>query len=226
MSKKYNKIEVKDNMNLETEEEVETTKKREPLESVVSVQPTKVKRSLFGRLVTGVVGPEGLPGIGSYVNEEIVKPAIKNIIVDAVTSGINMVMYGDRGGVARGRGGYQSYSGAPRQGYRPSTNYGSNYGRPVAEPAQPERMAARAGRMGVQEYLIQDRMDASNVLASLTESAEMYGTVSVADYYDSIGVPSVYTDNNHGWSFETINRAVIVPARGGFVIRFPIPEVI
>lgn len=229
MSKKYNEIEVKDNMNVK-EENVESTEEREEkkqFESVVSTQPTKVKRSLFGRFVTGIAGPEGLPGIGSYVNEEIVKPAIKNIIVDAVTSGINMVMYGERGGANRG-GRPTSYSGGSRPGaYRPNTNYSSNYRTQSNEqPQQPERMSARAARIGVDEYVIADRFDAAQVLTSLTEYADRYDAVSVADYYDLIAVQPQFTDNNHGWTIDTITRASIVPVRGGYVIKFPPVEVI
>lgn len=226
MPKKYNEIEVKDNMKVESQghEEVEVLKEKKDIKSVVSEKPTKVKRGLLSRLVTGIVGPDGLPGVGTYVNEEIIKPAIKNIIVDGVTSGINMIMYGEKGGP--NRGGRTPYSGGGRSNYRPTTNYGANYRSSSVDPVQPERVPARAVSQGVEEYLIADRYDASHVLTTLTESADMYGSVSVADYYDSIGVPSKYTDNNYGWTIDSIVKAVIVPVRGGYVIKFPSVEVI
>lgn len=223
MSKDYNKIDVKDNMkivNTDNNNEEVAPKEKKQMDKIVSSQPKKVKKSLFGRLVTGIVGPEGLPGIGSYVNEEIIKPAIKNIIVDAVTSGINMVMYGEKGGP--NRGGYRPHVGGSR-GYAPRTNYGSQY-RSSQEPA--ERPLARPAKGGVDEYIIEDRNDASQVLVSLTEYADMYNSVSVADYYDLIGATSKYTDNNVGWTIDQITRARIVPVRGGFVIQFPPVEVI
>lgn len=227
MTKKYNKIEVKDNMAINKEEEnkEEGTPKEEKiqLDKIVSTEPKKVKRGLFGRLVTGLVGPDGLPGIGSYVNEEIVKPAIKNIIVDAVTSGINMVMYGEKGGPHRG--GYRPHS-SSRHNYAPRTNYGSNYRSNSASDAQPAERIARPSRQGVEEYIINDRHDASQVLVSLTEYADRYDAVSVADYYDLIGAPSKYTDNNYGWTIDTITRASILPVRGGYIIKFPPVELI
>lgn len=228
MSKKYNEIEVKDNMKVKTEDEresVEVPREKREFTSVVSTKPTKVKKSLIGRLVSGVVGPEGIPSIGAYVNEEIVKPAIKNIIVDAVTSGINMVMYGERGGNPRGGSRHVPYSGG-RQNYRPNTNYGSNYKSSSQEPAPSERLVTRTSRHGVEEYIIADRHDAADVLVTLTENADRYDSVSVADYYDLIGVASQYTDNNHGWRLDAISRATILPVRGGYVIKFPPVEVI
>lgn len=208
------------------EEVTETTTEKRTLEKVVTVQPQKVKRGLLGRLFTGVMGPDGASGIGEYVNEEIIKPAIKNIIVDAVTSGINMIMYGDRGGVSRGPN-RTNYSNSSRQ-YgsvtQQHTTNTSRYTRHQPEPVQ-ARVETRP-RHGVEEYRIVDRADAVHVLVALTENAEIYGHVSVADYYELIGVASVYTDNDHGWRADSIARATIVPVRGGYIIRFPQVEVI
>jgi hypothetical protein len=223
MGKKYNEIEVKNNMNVETDEnkEVVAPKERPKMEKLVDIQPKKVKRGLFGRLVAGIVGPEGIPSIGAYVNDEIIKPAIKNIIVDAVTSGINMVMYGDRGTPSRGR--HSSHSGR-REPYRPSTNYNTRYSNSQPEPR--DRVISRTPRHGVTEYVIEDRYDAAHVLTSLTEYADKYDTVSIAEYYDLIGVDTKFTDNSYGWTIDTIVDARIVPVRGGYVIKFPPVEVL
>lgn len=229
MAKEYNKIEARNNMNINTEEEVVKDTKKEPLKRVVSVEPKKVKKGLLSRLAVGVLGPEGLPGIGSYVADEIIKPAIKNLIVDSVTSGINKMMYGERGGPS-GRG-YNNYS-QPGRGQHPQyTNYANRYAPGNQQPVQPNVQPSQdnrvnATRYGVDEYIINGRNDASHVLISLTEHANAYGTVSVADYYDSIGVPSEFTDNNYGWSAEGMARATIQPIRNGYVIKFPQVEVI
>lgn len=228
MAKKYNEIEAKNNMNITKEEDITVTTEKKELKQVVSVQPKKVKKGLIGRLVSGVLGPEGAAGIGEYVNEEIVKPAIKNIIVDAVTSGINMIMYGERGGRPGGGygSGYRSYGTRPGGGYssRP-TNYTSRYTSQQPEPVD-RRANVRGSRYVVEEYVIEDRYDAASVLTTLTEHADMYDNVSVADYYDLIGVPSQYTDNQYGWTIDSISRATIIPVRGGYIIKLPPVEVI
>lgn len=217
--KKYNDIPVvKDVVSEKVEEVVE----KKSLEKVVTSQPKKVKKSLVGRLVSGVVGPEGASGIGEYINNEIILPAIKNIVVDAVTSGINKLMYGEQGGpnrYGRSYGGSNYNRGSDTQRTNYSTRYTSQ-SRPDTKPAR-ER-----GRHSIEEYIIADRYEASHVLTSLTEAADSYGSVSVADYYDLIDVASVYTDNQYGWTFESISRATIISVRGGFVIRFPQLEVI
>jgi hypothetical protein len=221
MTQDYNKVPVKDNMKVEAqEEEVQPApKEKKALKKVIQAQPTKVKRSLLGRLINGVMGPEGIPSIGAYVNDEIIKPAVKNIIYDAVTSGLSRALHMDH------RGSRPNQSGGGRGVYRPETNYStrSNNQRPAPNE---ERKTVRPSRYGVDEYIIEERYDASHVLTTLTETADMYNSVSIADYYDLIGVPSQYTDNTYGWTIDLIVQAVIAPVRGGYIIKFPQVEVI
>lgn len=222
MGKDYNKVPVKDNMKVEVEVDVnveETAEKKPKLQKVVQVKPTKVKRNLFGRLVNGIMGPEGLPGIGSYVNDEIIKPAVKNIIYDAITSGLSKALHMDHK-VYRPQG--------SRGPYRPETDYrtrpnGSNRN----QMPHDERRPVRPSRHGVDEYVIETRDAASEVLVALTEAADMYDNVSIADYYDLIGVPSQFTDEKYGWTIDSISDATISVARGGgYIIKFPPVDVI
>ena len=226
MAKEYNKIEARNNMKIEKETE-KTEEKRVPLQKVVSVEPKKVKKGLLSRLAVGVMGPDGLPGIGTFVAEEIIKPAIKNLIVDSVTSGINKMMYRDGGGPTNRHHGYSPHRGYPQPPQY--TNYANRYNASQSsapQPVQPSESRVPAVRYGVDDYKLTDRNDASHVLISLTENANNYGTVSVADYYDLIGVASAYTDNNYGWSAEGMARATIMPVAGGYIIKFPQVEVI
>lgn len=223
---KYEDVKVKKGLDMEKEvEDVSTDRKK--LETIVDVNPKKAKKGLASRLLTGVLGPEGLPGIGSYVSEEIIVPAIKNIIVDAVTSGINMVIYGSKStpNSPRKYTGGRYYGGGYIGNTRPTTNYSHRYSSSRLEPEE-TTYTKGGGRYGVEEYVIPERVKAAVVLESLTEHANMYGTVSVADYYDLIGANSEYTDNNFGWTLDSVTQANIRPVRGGFVIRFPMVEVI
>lgn len=220
---KYNRVEAKNNMDVSKGGDEEIRSERKSLDKVVTTEPKKIKRSLVGRLISGVLGPEGLPGVGQYISEEIVVPAIKNIIVDTVTSGINMVMYGDsKGGSPRNHGGSPRYTGYSSS-QRPTVNYSSRY---TSQKPEPLHVPNRNVVQSVEEYVIETREDAAHVLTTLTEQADMYGSVSIADYYDLIGVPSNYTDNNYGWLLEGISHSNIRPVRGGFVIKFPPVEVI
>jgi hypothetical protein len=229
MTKNYNEIPVKDNMKVEADVEptveefaAKDKEEKKKLKKLVQAQPVKVKKSLFGRLINGVMGPEGLPGIGAYVNDEIIKPAVKNIIYDAITSGLSRALNLDHRqyrGTQPGRGPSQ-----PTRRTDYSNIHGSNRNSRPVEHDVPR--TARPARYGVEEFIIEEKYDAAHVLTTLTENADMYDSVSVADYYDLIGVPSQYTDNTYGWTIDTITQARIVPIRGGYVIHFPPVEVI
>jgi hypothetical protein len=232
MSKEYNKVHTKNNMEVQKNVEVDSDSKTErpKLQGVVGTTPKKIKRSLLSRLIAGLVGPDGASGIGGYVSQEIIKPAVKSILFDAITSSASMMLFGDRGIPNRSN----------RYGVsdtRPRTNYSSAYSaRPTGERSygrEPTNESPRiapspsnTSRYGVEEYSITDRYDAAHVLTTLTECADRYGIVSVADYYDLIKVTSNFTDNSYGWRHDTISTARIVPVRGGYIIKFPPVEVL
>lgn len=221
MSKKnYNDIPVKDNVKQESgEEQVE----REKVKRVVSGKPKKVKKGLANRLVAGMLGPDGAAGLGEYIMEDMIKPAVQNLVVDTVTAGINRLVYGDKGAPSRGYG--RNYSNSYRPTYGGRTNYSNRYkderdDRDRKDRDRDEQPRRRQSHI-VEEFIIEDRHEAVEVLNSLVNHAERYGTVAVADYYEAMGVPSVFTDNNYGWDFNDISRATILPSRRGFVIKFP-----
>lgn len=211
---KYNKIEpVKDTSN-EPEEEMEDV--REKKEKIVDAKVTKRKKGLMERLVSGLAGPEGVRSIGQYVTQDIVVPAFKNIIADSVTSAINMMMFGESGS---NRGGYR-----PPSGYStpklPRTNYSNRYA-PTQHPQAKVARPTQSRMSAVDDYTIEDRRDAMDVLSKMQQDAEMYGTVSVADYYDLIGVQTTWTHNTYGWYLEHLINVKVRPVRGGYILSLP-----
>ena len=92
---KYDKIEPKDNMNVTNKKEVDKDIIRPKMERIVMTDPVKPKRGLFSRLIHGAFGPDGFRKIGAYIGQDIILPAIKNIVADSITSGINMALFGE-----------------------------------------------------------------------------------------------------------------------------------
>lgn len=217
----YNKIEPKVNTDDIKEEQV-PEEERKKQERIVETKVVKRKKGLMERLVGGLAGPDGVKSIGAFVGQDIIVPAFKNIIADSVTSAINMMMFGDSG--TRTGGGYRSNSGysTPKQ---PRTNYTNRYA-PTGTYHQPQQgpkaVNPNTSRMNaVEEYKIVDRREATDVLNKLQFDADTYGTVSVADYYDMIGVPTTWTHNTYGWYIEHLVNVQIRPIRGGYVLNLP-----
>lgn len=223
MTKEYNKVEP--NIKEAVAEEVESTEiaEKKVVKAVVKSQPKQYKKGLVERLVVGLLGPDGIRSIGRRLNEDIVVPAVKNIIVDSITNGIQMAVFG-RDDARRGGSAPRSYNGPSSQywstsgGQRQSpshTNY-SSYASP-----QP-RMEARGNH--VPEFVLTTRTDATNVLDGMSEMIMDFGVTTVADYYDLIGRDTQYTDNQWGWT--DLRFAKIRSVRGGYVIDFPPMEVV
>lgn len=84
----------------------------------------------------------------------------------------------------------------------------------------------------VKEYILPTRYNAQEILNALVEGAIKYESVSASDYYDLIGIQSMYVDNQYGWTADTIKNASIVPYRtytnrdSGYMIQFPPVEVL
>ena len=218
----YNEVKQVEEVTHKGGEEVVEEKPRK--KSIVKAPVQKKKRNLMERLVLGILGPDGIPAISNYLGKEIVMPAIKNIVVDSITSGINMAVFK---GENRGSAPHSGYSQNPYQSQR--TNYNQNYrpqqtqyNRPTQQQQAPVNIPARRNTL----FIIQDRREAEQVLTALIDTITQYGSVTLADYLDLIGEEPVYTDNTVGWF--NLNAATVGPVRGGrgFVINLPDPVTI
>lgn len=212
--KEYNKVK-QDQTKPEEKEEIQQQPVVDSKPHKLVAQARPVRKNLFTRVGHAIFGPEGLKGVGKYVGTEIVAPAIKGVIVDSVVASINTIIYGSdaprtRSSTPRSYGGYTNYN--RQYSGTPSTRNGNQYSRTV--------MAANR----IQEYELPDRQQANDVLTSLREIADKYSAVSVADYYESIGVPVEYTDNNYGWELRDLDTARVRSTPHGFIIELPRPR--
>ena len=172
-----------------------------------------MKKSVYSKIGNAIFGPRGIRSITSYVSQEVVVPALKGIIVDGLIAGITSAVYGENASGYRPR---SSYTSPKSNGY---TNYTNRYNNSRPATNSYQRNVRASNR--VEEYAIENRMDAADVLGKLQEIADKYGSVTVADYYEMIGVHTEYTDNNYGWVVDDIARTNILRVPNGFVLSLP-----
>lgn len=201
MAKDYNKIE--SNVKPVDKHEEEVLQKKE----IVQVATAKPKKKNFmERLVVGMIGPDGVQGIVHYLGNEIVLPAVKGLIFDSITSGVNMMLYGEEGRRVR-------TGGTQRVDY--SKRYSS--GTPVTTENQ-----VRAKRRGMVDiYVFDNREEARNVLEDMIQYAEAFTVVSVADYYEMIGITPEFTHNSYGWTYDMMVGVSIIPSGNSYMINLP-----
>lgn len=169
------------------------------VEKVISGSAKSKKKSGLQK-ITNVFVPEDVEDVKSYIFEDIVVPAVKDIILDAVKAvlGVN--------GSSRGKG---------------STASKVSYRKYYDDRERRDYSGVIRTRSGYEydDVIIENRGEAEDVLSRMDELISTYGLVSVADFYDLVGISGNYTDNKYGWT--DIRSASVVRVRDGYMIKLP-----
>lgn len=185
-------------------------------EQNLSVPEKKVEKAISGtartkkksevRKFTDVFISEDMNSVKTYIVMDVLVPAVKKAISDIVTNGIDMLLYGETGGR------HEKKSTASKVSYR------SYYESPKDRPRDRSMSRTRAG-YDFDDVILDNRGEAESVLTRMDELIETYGLVSVADFYDLVGITGNYTDNKYGWT--DIRNAKPVRTRDGYIISLP-----
>lgn len=180
---------------------------REKVEKVITGTVIQKKPNFVKRFARGMVADD-VTNVGDFVFAEVVMPAVRNLMYDIVSQGTHRVLFG----TTRGRRpNLPGYSG-------PVTNLKTAYNRVQAESAPPMSRQDQA-RHNFDELFLPSHADAVEVLESLRGRVERYGSASVADLYDYLGVTGGFPDQKHGWT--NLDSAGVRQTRRGFVFDLP-----
>lgn len=168
---------------------------------VVSGGVTKKERSKNSFLA------DDFRDVKNYVVSDVIVPAAKSTIVDIVSKGINMLIYGEDRAPSR-NGTRFNYNSVSRRDYRDDRD------------RQPR---ARVRSVYDYEDLIFDtRIDAERVLEEMCDIFDSHESVSIGDMYDLAGQQTQPSDFDYGWT--DIRTATVEPYRGGgYYIYLPRP---
>ena len=179
-------------------EEQKRKQEREKVEKVISGSAKTKKKNAFGSLIS-----EDASNVKSYIFSDVLMPALQKLVVDIVKDGIDIVIYG---GTRRNRDKRDSYSGnyISYSRFSDRDSRDRNYDRPRYQP---------------NEIILDSRTDAEEVLDTLDDMLERYDDVSVAAFYELVGMPSTHTDEKYGWT--NLANARIDKVRDGYCLRMP-----
>lgn len=172
-----------------------------------------IKKDSVGKKFSDVFLSDTVDNVKSYLLFDIIVPAVKDLIVDMITSGTNMLVNGDAG--------RSHSSGKKKSGGH--TSYTSYY-RGGSSRDDDRRSAPRKDRHGVADISFETRGDAKEVADMMLELLDNFKVVSVADYYEisNAGDLETYIDRKYGW-YE-LDDMQITRDRDGFKIKLPRPE--
>lgn len=166
------------------------------VEKVVSGSVKSKKKNRFQKL-TNIFIPEDVENVKSYILEDIVVPAVKDIILDAVRAFL---------GIDKKAGKNSTASKVSYRSYYDKGNRDRDYAR------------TKVG-YDYDDIILDNKGEAEEVLTRMDELISTYGLVSVADLYDLVGITGNYTDNKYGWT--DIRSASTVRVREGYMIKLP-----
>lgn len=180
-----------------------TSKEKGEIEKVVTGEVIQKKPPILQR-IKSVFFDGDAHSVTRYLAQEVLMPAIRNLIVDSTTKGIEKMIYGESQTPRHG-------AGAPRYSYNNPIHRASS------APARPP--SAPRGRNAVPDLIVSSREEADVVIERLGDIIQQYGVASLADLYDLVGLPNSHVDNKWGW-YDLI-YANVRQVRDGFLIELP-----
>jgi hypothetical protein len=194
----------------------ETIGPREPIERVTSAETVRRKKGLGRQFKETFIVGDARSSM-EYVIFHVLIPSAKDMMFDAVESGLQRYFFGEGAKPRRG-GGPPGYSGLGRVNYSgmsQSTN---------PKPSQP-RMLSRSSRArhDFDDLIIPSRQEAEEVIDRLFDILSRDGMVTVAHLYELTGIQSSHTDMKWGWT-ELRGAKAARLRQGGFLLDLPEPE--
>lgn len=185
-------------------------KEEAPREKIVQGEVIRRKKPLGRRFSEAFLGGDAR-SVGEYVVLDVLIPAAKDTIADAVSQGVERMVFGEVRSTARRH--------RTTSGYTP---YGSASRNRASEP----RMMSRANRArhNFEEIIIETRVEATEIIENMMRDIDKYGQISVAALYEMVGITSSHIDMKWGWVDATdfgLRRV-----REGYLLDLPKPELL
>ena len=190
---------------------------QQKVEKVVT-NPVKEKKQTGVRKLVNDFVSNDVTNIQDYIMSEVIIPAAKKVVSDTVggiaeiiRNSVNVCLYGEAG--AR----KMRSSGGSKISYEKCYD-NVNKERPI--------IGTRRKGFRYEEFTIDSRGEAEEVLSTMIELVTRYEVATVANLNEALGITGDYTDCNYGWT--DLRDAHVVRIRDGYdyayVIKMPRPE--
>lgn len=178
------------------------------IEAVVN-GPVRTKKKSELRKFADTFISSDVNSVKSYMFTDVILPAIKKVISDVVSNGVDMLLYGE-----------------PRHNSKTSSSSKISYRKFYDENRFEKRYSNETSvrpRFDYDEIIFESRGDAEAVLDQMGETIETYGFVTVGDMYDMAHLNQPFTSNKYGWTGKgALRTAEVLRLRdGGYVIKLP-----
>lgn len=190
-------MDYKSNSNKSKLEQKQPEKK---VEKIISGS-AKVKKKSEVKKLTDVFISEDISNVKSYIWNDVIVPIVKK----AISETVDVILYGESGHSKK-------KSPASRVSYR-------SYYEDRDDNRRRDYGSIRRSNYDYNDIVLENRGDAEEVLIKLDELIDVYGSASIADLYDMVGMSGSYTDNRYGWEKPGVGSVVRV--RDGWLLKLP-----
>jgi hypothetical protein len=201
-----------------TDKSREEKKPEKQIEKVVTGEVVQ-KPKTIGRKFKDVFFGGDLRTATRYIAGDVLLPALRNLIVDMTSKGIERIVYGESG--IRRRSSVD---------YRPRVSYNTSYNNPIYRDPRaagrplPDQPRMNRERKESVDLVLASKEEAERVVEQLIDIIDKYDVVSWADLCELVGWPSSHVDNKWGWTYLT--NVDIRQTRDGYLIDLPPMEAI
>ena len=188
------------------------------IESVVTGKVVRRKKSPGKRFGELFVSGDSKT-VGQYVILDVMLPALKDMIADGMSQGVERMLFGDSRPVGRRPGSRPMGSTGP-SGHVSYNRFSSST---REEPRNRMSRQAKASH-SFDEIVLSTRAEAEEVLNRLYDLIARYQVASVSDLYNLIDEPANFADEKWGW--DDIEGSQVRRTSGGYLLDLPRPKAI
>lgn len=175
---------------------------------------TIVKHDGFFKKLGASLVSDSPDSVRTYLIDDIIIPGIKELLANAINSGIDALFFG---GASSGGSSRLSRKNNSRYGH---VSYSKYYERDHERDRSRDRDISDTKTCVEPDDIVFDtRREAVDVLMELRHILEEYDQVTVADLYDAAGISTTFTQNKYGW--YNIESARIRPVSNGYILIMP-----
>lgn len=173
----------------------------------ITVGEVRTRKKGLASRIGGSMVSERSDTVGSYILFEVLIPALKNTISDAVSQGVERMLFGEV---------RSSRTSSNRPGY---TNYNKVVRSTTGEYGNRDISRRSRTTHDFDEIILSSRGEAEEVLDRLRDLVDSFEVATVNDFYSLVGITGSFTDDKWGW--YDLKDAMVRAIRGGYIVVLP-----
>lgn len=162
----------------------------------------KLKKKSEVKKFSSLFVSEDVTNIKSYILLDVIIPNVKRVISDVIINSVEMALFGEVSSRKKNSG-----------------SRGASYQRYYERDDRKERDTRAKRDYDYDDIVLDSRGDADDVLRTLDDYVDEYGSANVADLYELVGKTAPYTANKYGWT--DLRNASVERTRDGYWLRLP-----